>query len=517
MANSDAIAGGDFTCGACSEAFATAKDHRQHCKSERHLYNTKRKLANLKPITQEAWERKLRESRNAVAESKGTSHLKPGKEQKKSIPSNNSVSSSLPTSSPPSAQLRGIEGVAAEDATSQAVAEVVPEPLTVCHCLFDRKRFDSMEENLAYMQKSFGFEVPDKEYCTDLPGLLLFLLKKVSEPPYACIGCNRSYPDTASVRRHMIDKCHTHIGSEARTRRGHVDTVGTEELQAELEDFYDFFGSTREITERMKPHQRVGALFRYFDVDRDEYLNRDEVAALWATMADGAELTDDQWAGVCRISGAKSHEGLDEEMLAAVYEGGIANLDAHFAILQELLSKRKPKAKKEEAAKKEGEESEGEDEEDDESDDGSEGDTEVVECEDEDEFEEVMRVLGLQQVTMTPTGDLKLPSGIVATHRDVQHIYQQRGRRLDAQQLAEYKSAHSGSLHKRAQLMLSNAPAGCMVAVSKRQEAREGKRIVAVLKRKQGDEMRLGLQKNILQTNRKTKIRCGMGDHSGGR
>merc|ERR1740129_585156 len=44
--------------------------------------------------------------------------------------------------------------------------------------------------------------------------------------------------------------------------------------------------------------------------------------------------------------------------------------------------------------------------------DGS--DEDVVECEDEDEFEEVMRVLGLQPVSFTPNGDLQLPNGNVA-------------------------------------------------------------------------------------------------------
>ena len=35
----------------------------------------------------------------------------------------------------------------------------------------------------------------------------------------------------------MLDKAHTRIGTEARTRRGNVDEVGSQELEAELEEW----------------------------------------------------------------------------------------------------------------------------------------------------------------------------------------------------------------------------------------------------------------------------------------
>merc|ERR1712054_174006 len=130
-------------------------------------------------------------------------------------------------------------------------------------------------------------------------------------------------------------------------------------------------------------------------------------------------------------------------------------------------------------------ESEGDDEEED---DGEED--EVVEIDDEDEFEEVMRVLGLQRVTITPTGDLQLPNGSIAAHRDVSYIYRQRGVRTEQVALSGSKR-----LQKRAQLMLSNSSSGCLkMAMSRRQEAREGKRIIAVLRQKNHESMRLGMQ-----------------------
>merc|ERR1711903_431166 len=91
---------------------------------------------------------------------------------------------------------------------------------------------------------------------------------------------------------------------------------------------------------------------------------------------------------------------------------------------------------------------------------------EVVECENEDEFEEVMRVLGLQPVTITDTGDLRLPNGSIAAHRDVSYIYRQRGTRTDQVALAGGRRNA-----KRSQLMLGNAAtSGCLkIAMSKRQ------------------------------------------------
>mmetsp|Transcript_76377 Transcript_76377/g.202825 ORF Transcript_76377/g.202825 Transcript_76377/m.202825 type:complete len:519 (-) Transcript_76377:24-1580(-) len=498
-----AAAAAEFSCAACSETFASAAELRAHCKSERHVYNTKRRLNGLKPISLEAWERKLREARGAdAAHSKGTSHLKE-KEKKK----------------PP----RKDTGDAAGDGASEATAATSKEeePWTPECCLFDRRRFASIDENLSYMWKTYNFSVPDKEYCTDLPGLLTFLWKKISEPPHACIFCHRPFPDLASVRRHMVDKAHTRIGTEARSRRGNISEFGTEEMRSELEDFYDFHGSTKEITERIKdPKQKVGALLRYFDADRDGLLNREELGRLWAAMSD-EELSDAQYAGACGKAGAEPEKGLEEEALATLYKEGLADLDAHFAVLQELLAKkvlgRRGKEQSEEAEdadkvdKKDEDEGEEDDGEDDEDDGGSSSGTEIVECEDEDEFAEVLRILGMEPATLNENGDLRLPNGSTAANRDVAHIWRQRGQRAD--QLTV--SSGRGKV-VRAPLMLSNNAANTGQALTKRQEARQGKKIIAVLKQHNKYELRLGLNRNVLQT-QKRPARTGFGDASGGR
>merc|ERR1711879_47856 len=95
----------------------------------------------------------------------------------------------------------------------------------------------------------------------------------------------------------------------------------------------------------------------------------------------------------------------------------------------------------------------------DESSDGEDADsdseTEVVECEDEEEFEEVMRILGLQPAKLDDNGDLRLPNGVVAAHRDVAHIYRQRG-----QHFGQLATIPQKSKSKHCALMMSSSESG---------------------------------------------------------
>jgi hypothetical protein len=474
-------------------------EHRAHFKSERHVYNTKRKQNGLKAISQEAWERKLRESRGdgGVCEQKGTAHLKAKKLDRK-------ISSS--DAPPPSSEGGSVE--------------VTEEPVSPRRCLFDRQHFETTEKCLAYMEKTYSFFIPDREYCCDLDGLLAFLGRKVSEPPYACINCNRRFPDAQSVRRHMLDKGHTQIGSQVLSRRGNYDEASTNELQNELEPFYDFTASIREVAEKINnPQQKVASILRFFDVDKNLRLDHQEVSDLWAATSDGAKFSEAQYQGACAMCEANPEEGLDVEALGKLYAAGLADLEQHFATLQDLIVQRKKKPlaiveEEDDEGDVGDEEVEEEDDEGDEEEDEEDGD-EIVECEDEDEFDEVMRIFGMQAVSINENGDLRLPNGCVATHRDVQHIYRQRGARMDQSQIAMYKGAN---VQKRSLLMLSNSTAGCLkIAMTHRQETKEGKRIVAVLREKQYQDMRMGIRNTMLQGKHRTKIRTGRGDMSAGR
>jgi len=506
-------AASDFSCNACGETFEGALEQRAHCKTERHVYNTKRRLAGLKPISMEAWERKLKETRGSAAgaPNKGTAHLKAGKVGSK----HHSNEQRLPTE---------------QDAAAQAPPKEEEEvPFSPRRCLFDKTRHENLDDNLQYMRRTYDFYIPDREYCTDVEGLLKRLWERIQDEPHGCLYCNKKFADASSCRAHMLDKRHARIGSEARTRKGNVDEMGSEQLKAELEEFYDFHHSTREVTERIQePAERVGCLLRFFDADRDGRLDREELSELWtaakasnAEEGTGGELSDAMYVGACKAAGADPSEGLDQEALLSLYMQGLADLDKHFKVLQDLLAAklRKRAQDREQILEENEDEAEEGEEEDDASDAGEESeeeddesDVEVLECDDEDEFEEVMRILGLQRATLRENGDLQLPNGSSAVHRDVAYIWKQRGRRVG--QLALRGKPYS--FKPRTAPMLTNSDAGLKVAFSRRQQACEGKRVVAVLRHRQHEMMKLGMKHNNMQR-KCLKIRTGFGDASGGR
>lgn len=548
----------DFTCNACSEIFSSAAEQRSHCKTERHVYNTKRRLAGLKPISQEAWERKLKESRVAGAgkPQKGTAHIKAGKEPRGKAGSEaSSNSAAAPTSDaavPAEGAFAPPERTAEEGAPKE---EEAAQPFSPRRSLFDRRHFGDVEDTLKYMWKNFDFQVPDREYCTDLNGLLGHLWEKINEPPHACLFCNRKFPDAAAVRKHMLDKRHSRIGTEARTRRG---TDSKQDLQAELEDFYDFHGSTREVTERITdPRDRVACILRFFDADRDGYLSHAELSELWgaasrsasassaATQGEGqgeqgegkasaeasAEageapaLSEVMYKGACAKAGADPEEGLDTDALERLYDEGLADLDTHFKLLQDLLTQKLASRSKKPLKSVGEKENEDEDDDDDDDDDAAEGEesedddddadsdtTEVIECEDEDEFEEVMRVLGLVSAEIMDNGDIRLPSGRIAINRDVAHIWKQRGTRFTGELVL------AGSRPKeRPMFALSNGDScSGKVAMTIRQVKCENKKVIAVLKKSAVWDMKMGIKNNKMQR-KCLKIRTGLGDASGGR
>merc|ERR1711865_1249889 len=214
---------------------------------------------------------------------------------------------------------------------------------------------------------------------------------------------------------------------------------------------------------------------------------------------------------------ADPKDGLDVEALSKLYESEFADLDVHFSKLQDLLIARKRKPLKGIA---EGDE----DAEEDESEDGEDGDSEdddkeYIECEDDDEFEEVMRILGLQPVKIMDTGDLRLPNGNVATHRDMNYIYKQRGVRSDDKQLALADGGGGVGKGKRQwKLMLGHAARGeCRLAMTKRQQATAGKQVIAFVKRQNAYITRMGMAMNVVNHAKKRNITTGRGDCSNGR
>ena len=97
--------------------------------------------------------------------------------------------------------------------------------------LFDNHVSASVEDNIEYMYKNFGFSIPDVEYNCDPEGLLEYLGAKITRGkiPLYCSGLDseaKTMRSAHAVQRHMVDTGRTRMLYE-----------GNEE---EYEDFYDY-------------------------------------------------------------------------------------------------------------------------------------------------------------------------------------------------------------------------------------------------------------------------------------
>lgn len=264
-----------------------------------------------------------------------------------------------------------------------------------------------------------------------------------------------------------------------------------------IKPFYDYSSSINELNlskvskglaikekEEVSDADKIQRLFEYFDEDEDGFLNFEEARCLYE-CSQSAELSKEMYDGV--LASFRLESGLDVQALTSLYQK-LGTLDADFDKIDEW--------------------EEVDDEEDD--------DFIIKDCGDEDEFERIMKEHGLQPCSITATGDLRLPDGCVAAHRQFHYIYKQRGRRWTAEERQYKKSASNNS----ALLALGNSysvPPGLQIALSPSQGTVQKKQVIAVFRRNAKARMHLGVKQNVMQTRFTPRIRSVRGDAAGGR
>ena len=112
------------------------------------------------------------------------------------------------------------------DASDMAVEEE-PPVIDPKQCLFDKTIFATVEENVEYMEKKYGFFIPDREYLVDLEGLLGYCHEKI-KLGHCCLYCQKIFRTWQACQQHMISTRHTKLLYE----RG-AD-------MEEFDPFYDF-------------------------------------------------------------------------------------------------------------------------------------------------------------------------------------------------------------------------------------------------------------------------------------
>ena len=245
-----------YTCISCRVAFADGDVQRAHYKSDWHRYNLKRKVAEMPPVTAEAFRQKvlaMKAESDAQSEEKHSKHCevcnkffssenaftnhlnsKKHKEQAKHKQDACKTGNEVNTHKKRTANLSSSEPEEVE--SDGEYEETDDESLETTQCLFCPHFSTTFEDNMRHMTKSHSFYVPDLEYVTDLEALIGYLGEKVGLGK-VCLYCNdkgKEFHSIEAVQKHMMDKGHCKIFYEG-------DDI------LEFSDFYDFTSSYPDI------------------------------------------------------------------------------------------------------------------------------------------------------------------------------------------------------------------------------------------------------------------------------
>lgn len=193
------------------KVFECREELTNHYKSDWHRFNLKRKVAKLLPVDFDTFSTIQAQARNRSEKydpsgknkAKGADHLKKSKLEKRAAKRKQIDA----------AAITATESKQAVDSTKDEVSKVgvavgalqleetceenetvdheeeygidleeARKPVDVCESIFDlpkRHISASLEENLEYMHKNFGFFVPDCEHLADPEGLFKYCMQKV--------------------------------------------------------------------------------------------------------------------------------------------------------------------------------------------------------------------------------------------------------------------------------------------------------------------------------------------------
>uniref|UniRef100_A0A7S3L7H2 C2H2-type domain-containing protein n=1 Tax=Amphora coffeiformis TaxID=265554 RepID=A0A7S3L7H2_9STRA len=310
---SDSSAGLTSTT-APGKVFSNRNELAAHYQTQWHQYNLKRRQAGLPMLLEADFEARLAAAQALRQETReaGTDHLKQTKvrkekkqqkkEKKKDKGNNAGVNmvSQVPAYNrmKEQAEQDRIETEEEQDKTNLDAAPMDTENFTTADAaadaeddenesagpekveidplqsLFDRHMSASVEHNVDRMYRKYGFFVPDREFCSDLEGLVGYLHEKI-KLGHMCLYCHRVFTTWQGCQKHMISKQHTKLRYEA--------GIDLEDLNV----FYDF----KEENERFMPaHAADGGAMDTVEDGVDD--QGDEDGDEWEDISDDEEMDD---------------------------------------------------------------------------------------------------------------------------------------------------------------------------------------------------------------------------------
>ncbi|GES63766.1 C2H2 finger domain protein [Aspergillus terreus] len=253
-----------YTCNTCLVAFRGSDAQRDHMRKDWHLYNMKRRIASLPPVSQETFNEKVLAAKaSTTAAAAKASYEKTCVACQKTFYSENSYQNHIKSSKHRAREARMLRD-GADDASSVmsstfSLGEPINKPreqtevskvteqmknatideededeevtdadgFSSSRCLFCTEKSASLQDNTEHMFKTHGMFIPERDYLVDLEGLIHYLWRKINENS-ECLYCHAIRNNPAGARTHMRDKGHCMIAFES------------EDEQVEIGQYYDF-------------------------------------------------------------------------------------------------------------------------------------------------------------------------------------------------------------------------------------------------------------------------------------
>ncbi|KAJ5411255.1 Zinc finger U1-type [Penicillium crustosum] len=251
-----------YTCNTCLVAFQRSDAQRDHMRKDWHLYNMKRRIASLPPVTLETFNEKVlaakATSNEAAAkasyektchtcnkafysENSYQNHINSSKHKQRAASLRKdgdaaSVQSSAfslgePVTKSDNDVSKVTEGLKTatidEEEDEDMESEIKKDDFLASRCLFCKTESTDIHTNVDHMRIDHGMFIPEQKYLVDLDGLVNYLYRKITEN-FECLYCHAMKNDAQAIQTHMRDKSHCMIAFES------------EDEQVEIGQYYDF-------------------------------------------------------------------------------------------------------------------------------------------------------------------------------------------------------------------------------------------------------------------------------------